>query len=146
MAIGNPLIKNIPIANPTTKEILQDQLPITTDTGYTTQRTKMPYNELVIYSFEPTNEGTFTQTVTADFVLTSVNAAIEQRSNTKTHTLYLNDVAVYMITTAADFPASIKIDLPSVLVRKDSVFRLECVEDGGLTTLQCVHSLIGYAV
>ena len=146
MAISNPLISNIPIGNPVTKEVLQEQLPISTDTPYSTTYTKQPYTELKTYYFEPTQEGTYTQIVSDDFIMTGVIATIEQRANTKTHILYLNDTPLYMITTAVNSPAILKVDFPPVLVRKNSVFRLEATESGGATTLTTLHSIIGYMV
>ncbi len=145
MAISNPLLGSIPIANPYTKEILQERLPIATDTPYSTQYTKQPYTELSLYTLSPTDEGTFTQIVTEDFALTTLSVHVEGGSAaTKRHTLYLNDVPIAMVEAVPSVAIDSLINFPSVIVRKGSIIRLEATESGGVQSLRCLYVFIGF--
>ncbi len=146
MAISNPLIRNIPIANPYTKEILQDTLPISTDTPYSTTNTKQPYTELVTYYFDESNEGTFTQVVSADFALTELHCfVVGTATSDKSHKLYINDVEVAFLYCDGAVILSQVFTFSSVIVRKGSILKLVATETGA-TTLKCFHSFNGYAL
>ncbi len=146
MALSNPLIQNIPIANPTTKEVLQEKLIIATDTPYSTTRTKQPYTELVTYYFDETNEGTFTQTVTADFALTELHLHIyAPGASVKTHALYINGIEVSKIVCYEFSTASQVFTFPGVLIRKGSELKLIATESGA-TSFVCFHSFNGYSL
>lgn len=145
MIISNPLVKSIPIANAQTHEVLQENLPIPTDRPYSTASTKQPYTELVLYSFNPTNEGTYTQIVAADFALTYITLHLEGiLGGTKTNQIYLNGVEIAEIVTIDQQVIDQVLNFPSTIIRKGSELKLVATETGGPHVLRCLHNFIGY--
>jgi hypothetical protein len=108
-------------------------------------------NELSLYNFTPTQEGTYTQEVTQDFILTNISCFLQSgSSSTKTNVLYIDAEKITELraspTVAGDNTVVEKeIAFPNVLVRQGSELKLVATESGA-QQLNCSYSFIGYLV
>ena len=107
-------------------------------------------NELSLYNFSPTQEGTYTEIVTDDFTLTQLSCFLQSgTTSTKNHSLYINDELILKWNCAPlageEQRIEKEIKFPNVIIRKDSILKLVATESGA-QGLSCNYTFIGYYV
>lgn len=109
---------------------------------------KVAEKEIKFYNLSPKDEGTYTQIVDTDFILTNISAFLASgTTSSKYHTLYLNNQILFYwvcnpLTTGA-VSVEKEIPFPNILIRKGTIIKLIAAESGA-QQLDCNYTFIGY--
>jgi len=108
-------------------------------------------NEEVLYNFSPTGEGTYTQIVNDDFILTLLSAFLMSGSSSdKSHTIYIDSNIILKweadaLATGDRTTVEKEINIPNWLIKKGTVLKLVATESGA-QGLDCNYSFIGFKI